>query len=238
MNDVTTWKPKTDLGNKVLSGSITDIRQILEAGMVILEPEIVDTLLPDLQNDLLLVGQAKGKFGGGQRRVFKQTQKKTREGNKPSFSTYAVVGNGDGYVGLGYGKAKETVPAREKAIRRAKLNLIQIARGSGDWESESKVPNSIPYKVTGKCGSVEITLFPAPEGTGLVVEKECQKILKLAGIKNVRSRSLGHSATKTNMIKASFDALQKLTKMKLRGDDQEKLGIVYGATKQEGEVSE
>ncbi len=54
----------------------------------------------------------------GSRRVFRQTQKKTKEGNKPKFSTYAVVGNKDGYVGLGFGKAKETVPAREKAVQK------------------------------------------------------------------------------------------------------------------------
>ena len=81
--------------------------------------EIVDILLPNLETDLLLIGQSKGKFGGGQRRVFRQTQKKTREGNKPKFSTIAIAGNKDGYVGIGYGKSKETVPAREKAFRSA-----------------------------------------------------------------------------------------------------------------------
>ena len=63
----------------------------------------------------MLIGQARGKFGGGQRRIFKQTQKKTREGNKPHFTTTAVTGNKDGYIGMGAGKAKETVPARELA---------------------------------------------------------------------------------------------------------------------------
>ena len=90
------WKPKTELGMKVKSGEIKNIDIILDNGLKMFESEIVDILLPDLETELLLIGQSKGKFGGGQRRVFKQTQKKTREGNKPHFSTFAVVGNKDG----------------------------------------------------------------------------------------------------------------------------------------------
>jgi len=126
--DASAWKPKTDLGKKVKNGEITTIDEILNAGIRIMEPEIVDFLLKNLESDLLMIGQAKGKFGGGQRRVFRQTQKKTKEGNKPKFSTFAIIGNKDGYIGLGYGKAKETVPAREKALREAKLNIIKIKR--------------------------------------------------------------------------------------------------------------
>ena len=173
--DIQAWKPKTNLGRKVKSGEIKDIDEILDNGLKILEAEIVDALLPNLESELLLIGQSKGKFGGGQRRVFKQTQKKTREGNKPHFSTFAVVGNKNGYVGMGSGKSKETVPAREKAFKSAKLNIIKIRRGNGSWEDPTKTPNSIPFTVDGKCGSVKITLKPAPKGTGLKVEKECQK---------------------------------------------------------------
>lgn len=231
--DVQAWTPKTALGKEIKEGRITDIKEIIESGYTILESEVVDALVKNIQSDLLLIGQSKGKFGGGQRRVFRQTQKKTREGNKPSFSTYAVIGNGNGYVGLGYGKAKETVPAREKAIRKAKINLIQVARGSGDWESDTTVPHTIPFTVKGKCGSLEITLMPAPIGTGLVVESECAKLLKAAGIKDIRSKSKGHTATKANMIKACFDALKKLTEVKVRAADIEKLSIVYGAIEKE-----
>ena len=146
--DKEAWKPKTDLGRKVKAGEITDLNMILDSGLKVLEPEIVDVLLPNLQTDLLMVGQSKGKFGGGQRRVFKQTQKKTKEGNKPKFATLAVVGNEDGIIGIGYGKAKETVPAREKALRNAKLNVFKIRRGSGSWESHSVEANSIPFAPT------------------------------------------------------------------------------------------
>src|SRR3989344_2669340 len=122
------WKPKTSLGINVKNGVVNNISYVLDQRIKVLEPEIVDALLPNLSTELLMVGQAKGKFGGGQKREFKQTQKKTQEGNKPNFGTFAAVGNEDGYIGVGYGKSKETVPAREKAIRQAKLNVIKIRR--------------------------------------------------------------------------------------------------------------
>src|SRR3989344_4383753 len=193
---------------RVKSGEITDISQVLDARIKILEPEIVDALVPNLATDLLMIGQSKGKFGGGQKRIFKQTQKKTQEGNEPKFATFAVIGNENGLVGLGYGKSKETVPAREKAIRRSKLNIIKIRRGCGDWGCGCGTPHTVPFKVTGRVGSVRIILIPAPKGTGLKVEKECQKILKLAGITDVWSRTEGQTRSKLNVLFACFKALQ------------------------------
>jgi len=226
--DSSGWKPKTDIGKKVKSGEIKDIDEILDKGIKIMEPEIVDCLLHGSETELLMIGQSKGKFGGGQRRIFKQTQKKTREGNKPKFATFAIYGNHDGYVGYGYGKAKETVPAREKAFRKAKLNVMKIRRGCGSWESGGKYNFSIPFKVTGKCSSVQITLIPAPEGTGLVIEPECHKILKLAGIKDIRSKTIGHTKTKLNLIYACIAALKKLNTTKIMPKHEEALSIVQG----------
>jgi len=226
--DKESWKPKTTLGIKVKEGEIDDIEDILNNRFKILEHHIVDILMPDLNTELLLVGQSKGKFGGGQRRVFRQTQKKTREGNKPRFGTLSIVGNEDGYVGIGYGKSKETVPAREKAIRNAKLNLIKIVRGCGSWQCGCKNPHSVPFTVEGKCGSVKIKLISAPRGTGLCIEKECAKILKIAGIKDVWSQTFGQTKTKLNLINACFDALKRLTEMKIQKETAENLGIVEG----------
>ena len=120
------WKPKTSIGKRIKNGEITDIDEILDMGLKVMEAEIVDVLLPDLSVELLEVGQSKGKFGGGKGSIWKQTQKKTSEGNRIKFSAFAVVGNKNGYVGVGFGSSKETVPAREKAIRTAKLNIIKI----------------------------------------------------------------------------------------------------------------
>jgi len=179
----------------------------------------------------ILVGQSKGKFGGGARRIFKQTQKKTKEGNKPSFATLAVVGNKDGYVGVGYAKAKETVPAREKSMRLAKLNLFSIKRGSGSWLSETTDPHSIPFEVQGRCGSVRITLMPAPVGKGLIIEKECAKLLALAGIKDVWSKTVGQTGTKINLVQACVEALKKLNAYKLSPKKEKELSIVSGNKK-------
>jgi small subunit ribosomal protein S5 len=227
----TAWKPKTSLGMKVKSGEITSLSAILDQRTKILEPEIVDALLPNMQTDLLMIGQSKGKFGGGQKRIFKQTQKKTQEGNKPKFATFAVVGNEDGYVGLGYGKSKETVPAREKAIRQAKLNVIKIRRGCGDWGCGCGDAHTVPFKVTGKVGSVTVTLIPAPKGTGLKAEKECAKVLKLAGIRDVWSKAEGQTRSKLNVLYACFIALNKLIDMKVSQKSSQTLSIVEGPAK-------
>lgn len=224
------WKPKTSLGMKVKNGEISSIDYILDKRIKILESEIVDALLPNLTTDLLMVGQAKGKFGGGQKRVFKQTQKKTQEGNKPKFATFAVIGNEDGYIGVGYGKSRETVPAREKAIRQAKLNVIKIRRGCGNWRCGCGDAHTVPFKVSGKAGSVEITLIPSPKGTGLIVEKECQKILKLAGIKDVWSITDGQTRSKLNLLYACFGALKKLIQFKLGRETAGALHILEGAS--------
>lgn len=231
--DKSAWQPKTGVGIKIKSGEFNDIDQIIDMGLGIMEPEIIDALIPGLETDLLLIGQSKGKFGGGQRRVFKQTQKKTQEGNKPKFATIAVVGNTNGYVGIGYGKSKETVPAREKAIRNAKLNIMKIRRGCGSWQCGCKEPHSIPFKVEGKCGSSEIKIMPAPKGTGLRVEKEVKKILGLAGIKDVWSKTRGQTKTKINLIYACVEALKQLTGTKIKPQHIGDLGIVEGKLKKE-----
>lgn len=227
--DVEKWVPKTSLGKKVKAGEIKNIDEIIDNGLPILEAEIVDMLVADLQTDLLLIGQSKGKFGGGQRRVFRQTQKKTQEGNKPSFASFAVIGNKNGYYGIGYGKSRDTVPAREKAIRNAKLSLSKIRRGCGSWECNCKTSHSIPFKVQGKCGSVVVKLMPAPKGTGLVVPSELAKILTLAGINDVWGRTLGQTTSRVNMIKAAAKALNQLVELKIKESHKEILTIKEGS---------
>lgn len=227
--DKQAWKPKTALGQKVKNGEITNIDEILTPGLPVLEAEIVESLLPNMNAELLLIGQSKGKFGGGKRRIFRQTQKKTMEGNKPKFAAYVVVGDENGHVGIGYGKSKETVPAREKSIRNAKKNVIVIRRGCGSWQCGCKTPHSVPFKVEGKAGSVTLRLIPAPKGTGLVIEEDCAKILKLAGIRDVVSKSFGTTPTRINMIKACEEALRQLTKTKIQHKHIQSLGIAQGS---------
>ncbi len=227
------WEPNTKLGRRVKNGEFDNLDEILDKGMMILEPEIVDYLL-NTEDELLLIGQSKGKFGGGQRRVFKQTQKKTREGNKPQFTAMAVLGDRDGHIGIGLGKAKETVPARDKGIRMAKKNIFKIRRGCGSWQCDCGGHHSIPFEVTGRCGSVRITLKPAPRGKGLVTESEVQKTLELAGIQDVWSKSFGHTENKINLIKALEDALRKLMLTKLHAKPAQEIEVYEGSVEDGG----
>jgi small subunit ribosomal protein S5 len=205
---LSSWEPKTRLGREVKDGKIKNIDEILDSKQKILEEQIVDSLLT-LKSDLISIGQSKGKFGGGKRRAWRQTQRKTKEGNVPTFSTMVVVGDENGHVGIGDGKAKETLPARAKALRKAKLNLIRIKRTCAAFDCACSEPHTIPFKVQGKAGSVRVDFSPAPQGTGLVVANELKKVLKLAGIKDIYSKTFGKKRTSFNLIKACMDALNK-----------------------------
>jgi small subunit ribosomal protein S5 len=200
------WKPKTKLGLLVKEKKITNIDEVLK--YKVLESEIIDSLL-NLKSEVLNIGQSKGKFGGGKRRAWRQTQRKTKEGNVPTFSAMCIVGNENGYVGVGYGRAKETLPARSKALRKAKLNVIKIKRACSSFDCSCKEEHTVPFIVEGKCGSISVKLIPAPQGTGLVIGDECKKILKLAGIKDVYSYTQGKKSSTINLAKACIDALKK-----------------------------
>ncbi len=205
------WNAKTKLGREVKAGKIKDIDEILDRKIKILEEGVIDSLL-NVKSDLISVGQSKGKFGGGKRRAWRQTQKKTKEGNIPNFSAFAVVGDENGHVGIGDGKAKETLPARDKAIRKAKLNLIKIKRACGSFDCACSELHSIPFKVIGRSGSVRVVLVPAPQGTGLVAADELKKVLKLAGIKDIYTKTFGSRRTTFNLVKACINALEKTTR--------------------------
>ncbi|MFW6286136.1 MAG: 30S ribosomal protein S5 [Nanoarchaeota archaeon] len=222
------WVPKTQLGRDVLAGKYSNLGEVIMDGRIILESEITDYLEPTLSTELVNLGQAKGKFGGGKRKTSKPTQKKTREGNKMSFSMLLLSGDKNGVVGYGFGKARETVPSREKAIKNAKKNLIVIRRGCGDWGCFCGTAHSIPFSVVGRSGSVTVKLIPAPKGTGLVVESEIKKMLELAGIKDVWSKTYGNTANKINLIEACFNALKNLEKMRLTPQGMENRGIKEG----------
>jgi len=124
-----------------------------------------------------------------------------------------VVGNGEGYVGMGYGRAKETLPARAKALRKAKLDLRKIKLGCASFDCTCGEPHTVPFVVEGKAGSCRVKLMPAAQGTGLVVGDELKKILKVAGIKDVYSVTKGKVRTTLNLAKACMNALDKTKEM-------------------------
>lgn len=191
------WTPRTKLGRLVKEGKITSIDQIFAMNATIMEPEIIDALLPGLKQEILDVVLV---------------QKMTDAGRISRFRVVVAIGNEDGYVGLGIGKARQLRAAIEKAVIDAKLNIIPVRRGCGSWQCSCTIPHSVPFKVMGKAGSIRMALIPAPLGTGLVAGTIAQKILALAGIKDVWTWSSGETRTTINFAKAVYDALRNTNK--------------------------
>ena len=108
------WTPKTKLGQMVKSGAITSINAVMKSGLPLREPEIVDILLPELEDEVINVNMV---------------QRMTDSGRRVKFVITVAVGNIDGYVGLGQAKGKEVGSSIRKAIDDAKLNIIGIRRG-------------------------------------------------------------------------------------------------------------
>ncbi|MFH1306452.1 MAG: 30S ribosomal protein S5 [Candidatus Micrarchaeota archaeon] len=197
------WVPKSSIGKKVKGGEITSIEEIYELGKPILEPEIVDFLLPTLQSETLDI---------------KNTQRMTDCGRKAQFRAVVLIGDKNGHFGIGTGKSEEVRPAIETATRDARRRMVCVPRGSGSWEDTSKTPHSIPITVTGKNGSVEVTIKPAPRGVGLAANPIVRKVLTYAGVKNAWSFSRGHTRNIYNMAMAAANALNSLNSMKYHGD--------------------
>ncbi|MEK6909503.1 MAG: 30S ribosomal protein S5 [Candidatus Aenigmatarchaeota archaeon] len=204
------WTPKTSLGKQVLEGNITNIDEILFAGKKIIEPEIVDYLVPNLQSELVLIGGRAGKGGGIQRIPIRITAKMHSSGRRFRTSALFVVGDGNGLIGVGRGSSVEPRTSMGKSLRKAKLNVIKIKRGCGDWECGCDAGHSIPFKTKGHSGSVRVELMPAPKGVGLVADNETKKLLRLAGIKDVWVKTFGNTSNRINLIYAVYDALKRL----------------------------
>lgn len=204
------WEPKTNLGHMVKEGTITDIDEIFEKGLPIMELEIVDALLPDLEEEVMDVNLV---------------QRMHKSGRKVNFRVIVAVGNKNGYVGLGQGKAKEVGPAIRKAVDNAKFNVIKVRRGCGDWGCVCGREHTVPFKISGKSGSVRVTLIPAPGGVGLAIGDVGKTILKLAGIDDVWSQTMGQTQTTINFAGAVFDALKNLSMVKANKSDLKNLGV-------------
>ena len=189
-----TWIPRTTLGKMILDGQISSMEELFMEGLKIREPEIVSTLLPDLQEEVINIGLV---------------QKQTDAGEKSQFRAIVVVGNQNGYVGLGSGKARQVRSAIEKAAVDARLNITPVRRGCGCWECGCGKHHSLPFQVSGECGGVEIVLIPGPRGLGIVASEAAKIILGLAGVKDCWTKSYGSTRTVPSFAFAVFDALKK-----------------------------
>jgi small subunit ribosomal protein S5 len=120
-------------------------------------------------------------------------------GRRFSFGAVVVVGDRQGKVAYGYGKANEVPPAVEKGIKQAKRHLMDVPlRGT-----------TIPHRVIGRYGASRIVLIPASEGTGVIAGAAARSVLELAGIKDVLTKCYGSTAAK-NLVKATIDGLKQL----------------------------
>ncbi|UCD02762.1 MAG: 30S ribosomal protein S5 [Candidatus Aenigmatarchaeota archaeon] len=204
------WIPKTKLGNDVLAGKYKSLDDILEKGELILEPEIIDVLIPELMQEVIYIGGSPGKGGGIRRTATKMTARMHKSGRRFKLAALSVVGNGDGIVGIGRAISSEHRTALEKATKNAKLGVIRVRRGCGSWECGCGGSHSVPFRVSGREGSVTVTLIPAPKGVGMVASEEVKKILKIAGIRDVWVKTSGKTETRSNLTMAVFNALKNL----------------------------
>jgi len=187
------WEPRTRLGREVQAGEIESMDAALASGLPLKEAEIVDELLPGLSDEVLDINMV---------------QRMTDSGRRVKFRCAVAVGNRDGYVGYAEGRDDQVGGAIQKAIQVAKLNIIHVDRGSGSWEDRSEAPHSLTRRTTGKAGSVEVELRPAPLGLGLAGAENVRKILELAGVEDAWTKSYGNTRTTMNLAKATFNALQ------------------------------
>ncbi|KAF6243176.1 30S ribosomal protein S5 [Nitrosopumilus sp. b1] len=188
------WVPKTILGQKVASGQITSLEEIIESGDRIQEAGIIKKLLPDLKTEVVDVGII---------------QKMTSNGQSTRFKAIVAAGNGNGWLGVGQGKSKQMRIAIEKANNQAYLNVSPIKLGCGSWECRCDQKHSVPFKVRGKGGSVTIEILPAPRGLGLVAGGKIKRLLELAGLKDAWTTAYGSTTTMNSTSKALLECLRQ-----------------------------
>jgi len=120
-------------------------------------------------------------------------------GRRFSFAALVVVGNGNGRVGWGYGKANEVPPSVEKAQKQAARQMVDVP----------VVEGSIPHRIRGRFGAAKVILIPAGAGTGVIAGAAVRAVCEAAGIQNILTKSFGTN-NPTTLVKATIDALSKL----------------------------
>ncbi|MGI0100104.1 MAG: 30S ribosomal protein S5 [Candidatus Micrarchaeaceae archaeon] len=197
--NIEAWQPRTELGRDVKAKRVTSIEQVFHDGRRIEEPEIIDALLPELNNEVIEIASV---------------QRMTKNNRKQKFRATAVVGDGNGHIGVGSGKDPEVKAAIESAILDAKSKVIPIIMGCGSWQCLCGTKHSLPFKVTGRCGSVEVILKPSPRGLGVVASAPVRRMLELAGVKDAWSFSRGRTRARYNTAMAVYRALGSINEMK------------------------
>ena len=155
----------------------------------------------ELQEKLIAVNRVSKTVKGG--RIF-------------SFTALTVVGDGNGRVGFGYGKAREVPAAIQKAMEKARRNMINVALNNG----------TLQHPVKGVHTGSRVFMQPASEGTGIIAGGPARAVIEMAGIKNIRTKSLG-SNNKQNVVLATIEGLRQIKTpeevAKLRGKSVEEI---------------
>lgn len=148
--------------------------------------------------------------------TIRRVAKTVKGGRNVRFSVTMVVGDGEGHVGVGTGKALEIPEAARKATEDAKKNLIKIATKG----------TTIPHRIYGVHGASKVLIMPAKEGTGVIAGSSARLVLEAAGLKDVRAKSIG-SANANNLAYATLTGLRELFTAdkvaKLRGKTKEEI---------------
>jgi small subunit ribosomal protein S5 len=215
--DIAKWEPRTRLGRLVQSGQITNMSQALATRLPLREAQVVDALLPGMEDEVLDVNMV---------------QRMTDSGRRVRFSITVAVGNQNGFVGLGQFEGKEVGPSIRKAIDVAKLHIIEVRRGCGSWECGCYTPHSLPIEIMGRSGSTRELLKPAPRGVGLATGNVAKHVLRLAGVKDVWGLTRGQSRTTVNYAKATYNALSNISSFRITDAQREKLKIRAGEVSQ------
>ena len=146
----------------------------------------------------------------------RRVAKTVKGGRNMRFSVTVVVGNGEGRVGVGLGKAREIPEAVRKAIEDAKKEMITVPM----------VGTTIPHRINGIFGAGKVVLMPAAEGTGVIAGSSVRTVLELAGVKDIRAKSIG-SNNAGNMAYATIEGLRSLKTVeevsRLRGKTKEEI---------------
>lgn len=123
------------------------------------------------------------------------------------IQAFVAIGDSNGHIGLGVKCSKEVATAIRGAIILAKLSVVPVRLGY--WGNKIGKPHTVPCKVTGKCGSVQVRLIPAPRGTGIVSAPVPKKLLQMAGIEDCYTSARGSTCTLGNFAKATYAAIAK-----------------------------
>jgi len=151
----------------------------------------------------------------------RRTTRVMEGGRRFSFSTLAIVGDRNGHVGFGHGKAREVPPSIAKAIADAKKRIIKV----------TLIEGTVPHDVYGEYDSAVVLLKPARRGTGVVAGGPMRPVLELLGVTDVLAKIVGRTTNPNAVVRATFDALLKLKSpeevAKVRGLEEEKIKSVY-----------